>query len=180
MGGLPCDFRKGDALACLQTVAQRFELQAKRSGLQLTYPNLPCEPLQAQWDFGRMEQVLSNLLTNSLRYTQAPGRVVLDWQQQGPFLVLTVDDTAPGVSSADLPLLFEPLFRADRSRQRSPSPAFNDSVVGSHGSGLGLSIVQTMVQAHGGTVEATASALGGLCICVRVPLVASPGVAKSP
>jgi two-component system sensor histidine kinase BaeS len=114
--------------------------------------------------------VLANLLTNSLRYTQSPGRVRVDWHTQGPLLMLTVDDTAPGVSASDMPQLFEPLFRADRSRQRSTSNGGADQV---HSSGLGLSIVRTMVQAHGGSVEATASDLGGLRVIVRVPLRAS-------
>lgn len=169
MGGLPCNFRDGDALACLRTVAQRFEPQARRAGLTLDFPAADTPVLTAHWDFGRMEQVLANLLTNSMRYTHAPGRIVVDWQRQGSWLVLTVDDTAPGVSATDLPLLFEPLFRVDRSRHRSQTGTDND-IFGAHSSGLGLSIVRTMVLAHGGTVEATASALGGLRVCVRVPL----------
>jgi two-component system sensor histidine kinase BaeS len=92
------------------------------------------------------------------------------WHVQDKLLVLTVDDSAPGVSASDMPQLFEPLFRADRSRQRSSSKGGTEQV---HSSGLGLSIVRTMVQAHGGTVEATASELGGLRVSVRVPLKAS-------
>ena len=170
MGGLPCDFRDGDAQACLQAVVQRFEPQATRMGLTIEYPAHSSQPLPVHWDFGRMEQVLANLLTNSLRYTQAPGRVRVVWHVQDKLLVLTVDDSAPGVSASDMPQLFEPLFRADRSRQRSSSKGGTEQV---HSSGLGLSIVRTMVQAHGGTVEATASELGGLRVSVRVPLRAS-------
>lgn len=174
MGGLTCELRNGDATACLHAVAQRFEPQAKRLGLQFEHPSAESKPLHAHWDFGRVDQVLSNLLTNSLRYTQSPGRVVVHWERQGPCLALTVEDSAPGVSAADLPMLFEPLFRADRSRQRNPASNLNDAVWGAHGSGLGLSIVRTLVQAHGGTVEASGSALGGLYVRVIMPLQAPP------
>ena len=175
MGGLSCDFREGDAHAALHAVAQRFDTQAQRCGLTLEYPARSPQPLLAHWDFGRMEQVLANLLTNSLRYTHAPGRVRVEWHTQGTWLVLTVEDTAPGVSAADMPQLFDPLFRADRSRQRHQA-AHGASPEESHSSGLGLSIVRSMVQAHGGSVEASTSALGGLRMCVRVPLVAGqPG-----
>ena len=65
-----------------------------------------------------IEQLLSNLLTNSIRYTDAPGSIAVDWHSDGRLLTLTVDDSAPGVSPADLRELFEPLFRGDRARQR--------------------------------------------------------------
>ena len=62
--------------------------------------------------------------------------------------------------------LTQPLFRADAARQRATG--------GSHGSGLGLSICRAIVQAHGGTIRAEASALGGLAVVARLPLNADP------
>jgi two-component system, OmpR family, sensor histidine kinase BaeS len=148
--GLRCEFTRGDANAALVRVAQRF------------------------WDFGRIEQLLGNLITNSLRYTDAPGEVHVNWKidssktnaglpQQ---LVLSVEDSAPGVSPTDLPQLFEPLFRADKARQRGTR--YGDE----HGSGLGLAIVRSIAQAHGGTVVASPSPRGGLLQCVYLPLQA--------
>ena len=170
MGGLQCEFVDGDAHATLFAVVQRFGPQAKRCGLTLSHPAASPTLLPARWDFGRMEQVLANLLTNSLRYTSAPGQVRVQWHTAGPDLVLTVDDSAPGVVAADLPLLFDPLFRVDRSRHRTHTTTNHNA--DPHASGLGLSIVRTMVQAHGGTVTAGVSALGGLQVRVQVPLMA--------
>ena len=165
--GLPCDFTDGDAHALLWRVAQRFAPQAAQRGLRLELPPEEAPPIAVQWDMGRIEQLLSNLLTNSIRYTDAPGSIAVDWHSDGRLLTLTVDDSAPGVSPADLRELFEPLFRGDRARQR------RDADAGGHSSGLGLSIVRSIAQAHGGTATASASPRGGLQLCVRLPLIAS-------
>ena len=162
--GLHCEFALGDAQGALWRAAQRFQVQALQRGLILNLPAPVGEPIPACWDFGRVEQLLGNLLSNSLRYTEAPGEVRVQWIFSPEALTLTVEDSAPGVSQADLSQLFEPLFRVDRARQRG----------GDHGSGLGLSIVRTIVLAHGGRVSASHSPLGGLCICVELPLNA-PG-----
>ena len=165
LGQLPCHFAAGDANASLARMARRFETRAAQLGLVLTIgpginaiPVIPAIP--AQWDFGRIEQLLSNLLENSLRYTRAPGQVHVHWRTLGDTLQLTVEDSAPGVAAAQLGQLFDPLFRVDSARTRT----------GQHGSGLGLSIVRAIAQAHHGTVAASASRLGGLAIQVSLPL----------
>ena len=160
MGGMHCELTEGDAHAWLWRVAHRFAAPAKKKGLTLRLPPQKALPIPAQWDFGRIEQLLTNLLTNSMRYTHAPGTIVVDWQCDARQLTLTVDDSEPGVSPSDLRELFEPLFRGDRARQRGDQ----------HGSGLGLSIVRSIAQAHQGTVTASASARGGLQLCVRLPM----------
>ena len=160
--GLRCEFTDGDANALLLRVVQRFESQARQQGLRLDIVDQATGALPARWDFGRMAQMISNLIANSLRYTDAPGVIQMRWHAQGGQLRLSVTDSAPSVQADDLPQLFEPLFRVDRSRQRGPE----------HGSGLGLSIVRTIVQAHQGTVTASASPLGGLCVQVKLPLQA--------
>lgn len=158
--GLPSEFTPGDARGVLWRATQRFQVQASQRGLNLNLLTPLGEPISACWDFGRMEQMLGNLLSNSLRYTDAPGVVHVQWRFSKNAVTLIVEDSAPGVPQADLPQLFEPLFRVDRARQRG----------GDHGSGLGLSIVRTIVLAHGGQVTASHSPLGGLRICVELPL----------
>jgi two-component system sensor histidine kinase BaeS len=163
MGGLHCTLTGGDAHAWLWRVAHGFEGAAAKRGLTLALPaQLPARGdahLPVQWDFGRIEQLLANLITNSMRYTDAPGHIAVNWHKVGDVVVLTVDDSKPGVSGDDLKELFEPLFRADRARQRS-----NDG-----GSGLGLAIVRSIAQAHGGSVQASHADAGGLRITVRLP-----------
>lgn len=159
--GLRCDFRPGDAHANLWRVAQRFEAQAQQHGLTLQLPPQTAQVISVAWDFGRIEQLLANLLTNSLRYTDAPGSIAVDWHSDGHTVTLTVDDSAPGVNDADMRELFEPLFRGDRARQRGD---------GQHGSGLGLAIARSIAHAHQGTISASASQRGGLQMCVRLPV----------
>ncbi len=166
LGQLPCTFMDGDASALLTRVAQRYTSRLAKSGIDLELYAVP--PIGVRWDFGRIEQLLTNLLENALRYTHAPGRVQVSWAVQhaagGPQLQLTVQDTPPGVRSAELGQLFEPLYRADTARTRGQH----------HGSGLGLAIARAIVQAHGGSIAAQASPLGGLAVITTLPLDAEP------
>ena len=109
-------------------------------------------------DARRLSQLLDNLLTNSQRYTDAPGRIRISVQVDAHTVRLSVDDTAPGVPASALPHLFDRLFRVDSSRNRA---------VG--GAGLGLSIAKAIVEAHRGRIDAQASPLGGLRIAIEMP-----------
>ena len=109
-------------------------------------------------DETRLAQVFGNLLQNTLRYTDAPGRLAVAVRREGERVVLEWQDSSPGVPEADLPRLTERLFRVDASRSRAGG-----------GSGLGLAIVKAIVEAHGGTFVARASRLGGLALEVALP-----------
>jgi two-component system sensor histidine kinase BaeS len=158
---LPCTFAPLDAAALVREAAARVAARAAAGGLELTCElSASAEPaLGAEWDRQRIEQLLANLLENSLRYTNAPGRIRLVLAAGGGQATLTLDDSAPGVPAAEMPRLFEPLYRADPSRSRL-----------SGGSGLGLAICQAIVRSHGGRIEAAASRLGGLRVAVTLPL----------
>jgi two-component system sensor histidine kinase BaeS len=154
---LPCHPEPGDAAALLQRVQARFAARAAGLGLGLNLDGAE-GPLPAHWDEARIEQLLANLMENSLRYTDAPGRIVIGARREGALLRLRVEDSAPGVATADLPRLFEPLFRSDAARARAQG-----------GSGLGLAICEAIALAHGGRLRARHSALGGLCIEFDLP-----------
>jgi two-component system sensor histidine kinase BaeS len=111
-------------------------------------------------DATRLAQVFANLLQNTLRYTDAPGRLSVRLDAQGGQAVVLWQDSSPGVPDADLSRLTERLFRVDGSRNRA-----------SGGSGLGLAITQAIVEAHDGTLVASASGLGGVCWRLTVPLL---------
>ncbi|WP_213989937.1 two-component system sensor histidine kinase BaeS [Sodalis sp. dw_96] len=110
-------------------------------------------------DPDRLTQLFHNLLENSLRYTDPPGRLVVSGLIQGESLTLRWQDSAPGVAESQLSQIFERFYRAEGSRNRS-----------SGGSGLGLPICQNIVEAHGGNLTAAHSTLGGLQIAVVLPL----------
>jgi two-component system, OmpR family, sensor histidine kinase BaeS len=111
-------------------------------------------------DETRLAQVLANLAQNNLRYTQAPGRIVVTLRRTGARAVLTWEDSGPGVPEADLQRLTERLYRVEASRNRA-----------SGGSGLGLAIARAIVEGHGGTLTARRSALGGLAIVIELPVI---------
>ncbi len=113
-----------------------------------------------QGDAQRLRQLWSNLLDNSCAYTEAPGALRITLKQCGQQAVLTWEDSAPGVPERELSRLTERLYRVEGSRNRA-----------SGGSGLGLSIASALVHAHGGTLEASASTLGGLRWTLRFPLL---------
>jgi two-component system sensor histidine kinase BaeS len=159
---LPCDFQEGDAWGCVLKVAQRFELRAQQAGIRFECHRPDPMPLNVVWDFQRMSQVLGNLIDNSLNYTHAPGATHIRMQASGEQVQITVEDSAPGVRDEDLSKLTDPLYRAQLDRARPVGG-------GQSGSGLGLSIVQVMVQAHGGHVGVSHSAFGGLKVVLTLP-----------
>jgi two-component system sensor histidine kinase BaeS len=110
------------------------------------------EPSPLLGDADRLGQVFSNLLENSLRYTDVPGKISVS---TGKGFVIW-EDSSPGVPEAELPKLTERLYRVEGSRSRNGG-----------GSGLGLAIARAIVEAHGGTLTAAASPLGGLRIELR-------------
>lgn len=111
-------------------------------------------------DNERLKQLFTNLLTNSLRYTDPGGGVHITVSQQEEALIcFAIEDSAPGVSEEHLAKLFDRLYRVDSSRSRDLG-----------GAGLGLSICYNIVKGHSGTIAAEKSSLGGLLIRVCLPL----------
>ena len=156
---LPCYFEEVDAAQLLESIVQRFALRATQAGLTLILKVDPEASTMVRWDAKRIEQLVGNLLDNSLRYSDAPGQVVVTLgDDDATMVVIEVEDTAPGVSADDLPRIFEPLYRADASRGRSTG-----------GSGLGLAICAQIAKAHRGMLRAEPSALGGVLFHLELP-----------
>jgi two-component system sensor histidine kinase BaeS len=159
LNALPCYFEEVNAVEIIQRVWQRFALRAEQLGLALEFEAPPASPIPVRWDARRIEQLLGNLADNSLRYTDAPGKVTLRLAVDSSRVFVAIDDSAPGVPASDLERVFQPLYRADAARSRH-----------SGGSGLGLAICNAIVQAHRGSISAAASPLGGLRIHIEFPV----------
>jgi two-component system sensor histidine kinase BaeS len=109
-------------------------------------------------DETRLAQVFANLMQNSLRYTDAPGRVAIAVRRDGDRVIVDWHDSKPGVAADELSHLTERLYRVESSRSRA-----------SGGSGLGLAIARAIVEGHGGTLSVAASPLGGLGVRLVFP-----------
>jgi signal transduction histidine kinase/CheY-like chemotaxis protein len=115
-------------------------------------------------DATRLEQVLSNLLTNAIKYTPAGGRVTVNLAAEGEEAVVRVCDSGVGIDAATLPCVFDMFRQAQRTLDRSLG-----------GLGLGLTLVRSVVEMHGGRVEAASGGLGcGSEFIVRLPLAIAP------
>lgn len=116
------------------------------------------QPLRAQADPARLGQVLVNLLYNAIQHNRDGVEVSLSVQRHGNEAVLRVADNGTGIPAEALPHVFERFYRADKSR------------AGNNGCGLGLSISQAIVQAHGGTIRAENQNGHGAVFTVSLPI----------
>ncbi len=114
-------------------------------------------------DPDRLQQLFDNLLQNSLRYTNQGGELQVTAREDGHHILVEWMDSDPGVSDNDLEHLFDRLYRVELSRNRAKG-----------GSGLGLAICQNIVNAHGGTIAAGHSPLGGLRLTITFPRTMEP------
>ena len=129
---------------------------------------LPPGPVCLEADPTRLEQILTNLLNNAAKYTEPGGRIALTAELDGHEVLLRVSDTGIGIDPATLPRVFDLFIQADRSLERSQG-----------GLGIGLSLVRSLVELHGGCVSAHSHGLGkGSEFVVRLPLL--PGAALPP
>ncbi|MFC1980030.1 sensor histidine kinase [Chloroflexota bacterium] len=123
-----------------QTVAA-MEAQVESKALSVSI-DLPDKLSPVEIDSYRISQVLRNLLENAMAHTAKGGDITVIARQQDNWVKVTVSDTGEGIPAEDLPNIFERLYRVDKSRARATG-----------GSGLGLTITKSLVEAHGGRIE---------------------------
>jgi CheY-like chemotaxis protein/two-component sensor histidine kinase len=134
--------------------------------------SLPDSPIWIHADAARIEQVIVNILTNSVKYTADGGTIALTLELRGEEAVVRVRDSGVGIAPELLPRIFELFTQADRSLARSEG-----------GLGIGLSLVQQLVKMHDGTVEAHSSLDQGSEFIVRLPALladADSSIEQSP
>jgi PAS domain S-box-containing protein len=123
---------------------------------------LPPEPIYLEADQTRLAQALLNLLNNAAKYTEQGGRIWLTAERDGEHVVIRVKDTGIGIPQEMLPRIFDMFTQVDRSLERSQG-----------GLGIGLTLVQSLVERHGGTVKAHSGGPGkGSEFVVRLPVAA--------
>ncbi len=152
--GLLLDKRRVDLAAVATRVAQSFAPRFAESGVALVVEAAPVEVLG---DEDRLEQIVTNLVSNAWRYTES-GEVRLRVAQESDNVVLEVADTGIGIAADDLRHVFTRFWRGDRSRSRTTG-----------GSGIGLAIVRELVRAHDGRVDVDSTPGNGSTFRVVLP-----------
>jgi heavy metal sensor kinase len=117
------------------------------------------DPVELEGDRDRLREVVTNLLTNAIRYNGAGGKVDVSLQERGDRAVLAVADTGIGIPEKDRPHVFERFYRVDKARSREQG-----------GTGLGLAIAKWAVEAHGGTIAFESREGAGTTFTVSLPL----------
>ncbi len=159
LSGITCQFVPCDAVDIIERLIARWEQAFTTANITLDADFGGLKTLSVIWDKARIQQLLDNILSNSLRYTDPPGTVVMTVSEVATGVAITIDDSSPSVEDAHLEQLFDPLFRVEGSRARM-----------SGGSGLGLAIGAAIACAHGGSIRAAPSALGGLLVQIILPV----------
>lgn len=149
-GGTRYERTRIDLSELLNSSVSRVELDLE---LDLDLP----EHAWIEGDADRLGQVFDNLLSNSQRYTDRPGNIRLTLVSREADWILHWEDSGPGLNKDELDHVFDPLFRAERSRARRYG-----------GAGLGLAIVRAIIESHDGTIRAAHSALGGLKVEIKL------------
>ena len=119
------------------------------------------DPVWVEWDPLRLDQVLTNILTNAVKYTPAGGRIRVTLREESAEAVLSVEDTGFGITPRLLPFIFDMYAQADRTLERAQG-----------GLGIGLTLVRRLVELHGGTIMASSEGEGrGSTFTVRLTRV---------
>jgi signal transduction histidine kinase len=135
-------------------------VEAREHSLQV---ELPPEPLPLHADATRLEQVLGNLVRNAAKYTEPGGRIEVRAFRQDGAAAVSVRDNGIGIDSDLLPRIFDLFIQGEQSLDRSGG-----------GLGIGLTLVQRLVEMHGGRVEARSEGPGqGTEVTVRLPLAST-------
>ncbi|MHC4406376.1 MAG: sensor histidine kinase, partial [Planctomycetota bacterium] len=121
-------------------------------------------PAQINGDASRIAQVLTNLLSNAVRYNRDGGSVRVSATTDNEEVAVKISDTGIGIPREELPHIYDRFYRVDKARSRANG-----------GSGLGLSICRTIVEAHGGTITAQSESEAGTTFEIRLPLSTTPG-----
>ncbi len=158
LGALNYRMESVDIAELVQQRIQESKALTTKRGLTVSLHGTDSS-LMVRGDTQRLVQLVDNLLQNSLRHTDEGGSLDILLKKDAEFVELDWADSHPGVNDEQLPCLFDSLYRTDDSRTRS-----------SGGSGLGLTVVAKIVEAHNGQVSAYHSTSGGLGVAVRLPV----------
>ncbi|MDX8045672.1 ATP-binding protein [Gracilibacillus sp. S3-1-1] len=139
-----------------EEMLKRSQFRASEKGLNLKL-DAPKQPVYLYADKSRLDQVLTNIVENAVRYTEK-GHINLRVKEKAKHVQIIVQDTGIGIKQEDIPYLFERFYRVDKSRSRANG-----------GTGLGLAIVKHLVGMHDGTIDVDSELNKGTTITLSFP-----------
>ncbi len=149
------EFYSGDFFS---DILNDLSVEIKSTGLEFNAPK-EIPNLLINGDKKRLSQVMYNLISNSIKYSNETGIISIYFESTKNYLKIYIKDTGIGISSSDVPYIFKKFYRGEKSRNQNIP-----------GSGLGLSISKYIIEAHGGFIECTESSSSGTTICFSLPL----------
>jgi two-component system phosphate regulon sensor histidine kinase PhoR len=141
-GSLELELRQFNLTSLVVDVMDQLEQRAKRAGIEVEFVDETRRNVEVIGDAPKIEQVVTNLISNSLRYGTEGGKTEVRFYDMDEQMLVEVADDGIGMSEEHLPRIFERFYRVDKSRSRNAG-----------GSGLGLSIVKHIIEAHGQTIS---------------------------
>ncbi|MEW6658751.1 MAG: ATP-binding protein [Thermodesulfobacteriota bacterium] len=147
-------------LTVLDETLRSYQTRFEQWGINIEENGARTGQVAIKADSGRLRQLFSNLLENTLRYAQAPGVLKISHELTPGQLFLYFEDSGPGVPEEALERLFDRLYRVDQARSRAQG-----------GSGLGLAICKGLMECFGGRIAASQAASGGLRISMAFPVL---------
>jgi signal transduction histidine kinase len=146
-----------DVLPALEKAANLFKTSSGEKDIKIEVADRGAGALAVRVDALRFDEVLYNLIENAIKYSPRGGKVDLTVRREGPSVLISVDDSGPGIPASEREKVFERFYRMDKSRAQD-----------SGGRGLGLSIAYEIVKAHGGSIRIEDSPLGGASFVVTL------------
>jgi two-component system phosphate regulon sensor histidine kinase PhoR len=144
----------------IEQAITKLKPQSERKQITILWQSVPLLPLIPAEE-GRIEQVLTNLLHNAIKFTPAGGKIIVSAESEGESVLVSVEDTGIGIPAEDLPHVFERFYKVDKSRS-------------SEGTGLGLAIAKHIIQAHDGEIWARSEGGRGSTFTFRLPAIPRP------
>lgn len=152
--------KESNLISLLKSAVTKVEMTAKNKNQHLNCIFDDSQKIMAVIDKDRIEQVLMNVLSNAIKYTQEGGRIDIDALQAGKDAQLIVADNGIGIPEKELSRVFERFFRVDKARSRAMG-----------GTGLGLSISKQIIEEHNGSIEIESKEGKGTRVTITLPLV---------
>lgn len=161
-------YRRAEEIAdIIRRVTMAVQARAEAKGVSLSV-GLPKKLPSVNIDAQRISQVLRNLLDNAIAHTVSGDGITVSAVRKDEWVEVSVSDTGEGIPAADLPYIFERFYRVDKSRSRATG-----------GSGLGLTIVKRLVEAHGGTIGVMSELGKGSRFMFTLPVFISDSTEQS-